>query len=125
MRMVAVYGTLKQGWGNHRLLAESTFVKDDVITSAVLYDLGPFPGAKQTEDKNDSIQVEVYEVDDATFRQLDSLEGYYADHPTQGLYNRVEVITVTGLPVWTYIYNGDVSGSGVVDKGNWLKGRYR
>jgi gamma-glutamylaminecyclotransferase len=73
MHKVFVYGTLKKGYGNHRLLKDSTFLGNALtFEKFTLYD-GGFPylgryGASQ-------IIGEVYEVDDDTLSDLDRLEG--------------------------------------------------
>ena len=90
---VVVYGTLKQGYGNNRILSGGTgaYVRDIVVQGYKLYDSG-FPVAIPSE--NDSIKGELWDIGDpetniesmSTLRRLDGLEG-------EGrMYNRVEII---------------------------------
>jgi gamma-glutamylaminecyclotransferase len=66
-----VYGTLKRGFGNNRLLHGATFVREDSIT-AFLYSSGvpfatPGPGI---------VHGEVFDVPEELVPRLDSLEGH-------------------------------------------------
>jgi gamma-glutamylcyclotransferase (GGCT)/AIG2-like uncharacterized protein YtfP len=95
MIKVFVYGTLKRGYGNHRLLiGRSIFVGADSIRGK-LYDLGNFPGVWHG---NDLVQGEVYKIaGPEVLRDLDCLEG----HPR--FYKRTRVTTSAGLRVFVYM----------------------
>jgi gamma-glutamylcyclotransferase (GGCT)/AIG2-like uncharacterized protein YtfP len=94
MVRIFVYGTLKRGYGNHRLLAgRSVFIGDDAIIGK-LFDLGAFPAA--TPEGSDLIQGETYFVGPKTLRDLDRLEG----HPN--FYRREVVKTRSGVDAWVY-----------------------
>lgn len=77
---VFVYGTLKMGRGNHRYLRNCEKIGDTVTKEEyVLINCG-FPyliPANLADKRIPSMPVygEVYEVDDATLRNLDMLEG--------------------------------------------------
>lgn len=93
MIKVFVYGTLKRGYGNHRLLAgRSIFIGDDSIAGK-LFDLGPFPAAQKGEGK---IYGEVWMIGPHTLKSLDTLEG----HPE--FYKREPVTTQAGHEAWVY-----------------------
>lgn len=113
---VAVYGTLKRGYDNHRLLMNARFLGTDHLRSIVLYDLGPFPGA--LERPAGPVLVEVYEVDDQQMARLDALEGYNATAPEYGEYTRKRLATRYG-PAWVYLYNGSVRGCRRISHGSW------
>lgn len=113
---VAVYGTLKRGYSNHRLLARSRFLGTDHLRNIVLYDLGPYPGA--LEAPSSGVLVEVYEVNDRTFARIDALEGYDARDPRRGHYDRRQLTTRFG-PAWVYFYNGGVRGCWRIARGGW------
>jgi len=102
---VFVYGTLKRGGRNHRLLAGQSFeCEAATLPRYRLYDRGPYPCL--VDDVNGmAVRGEVWAVDDTTLRRLDEYEGV----PT--LYTRKE-IPLAGVPgpVLAYFYNGDVSG---------------
>lgn|SRR5690348_4803270 len=83
---VFVYGTLKQGYGNNRLLDKAKFVENAVIPGFKLYDSG-FPVA--APDEFSAVSGEIWDISgdhqERTLFNLDSLEG-------EGrMYNRQEV----------------------------------
>lgn len=98
--LVAVYGTLKRGYGNNRLLSSSEFVCDDLVKGFLLNysgSPGSFPVAMP--DENSSIKVEVWNIgdDESTLRSLDSLEG------VPYMYERHTVQTEDGLTCEMYV----------------------
>ena len=105
MTLVFVYGTLKRGQRNHRLLAASRFV--GAATTRPLYRLhacGPYPCLVPAGADGRAIRGEVYEVDDTMLAQLDWLEG------APDLYRRGPVELADGAgPAVAYFYQGDVS----------------
>lgn len=99
MEKIFVYGTLKEGYGNHRLLTRSKKLGNYTVPSdsLCLVDLGPFPAVvhKEVFGISTPITGEVYEVDDETFQSVDWLEGY------PSFYNRTEIETDYGT-AWVY-----------------------
>lgn len=99
MHKVFVYGTLKKGYGNHRLLEKSKFLGTAYTHSEFSLYNGGFPYA--TDGGKNEIKGELYEVDDNTLQNLDWLEGY----PSH--YNRIETQVADeydGLDkAWIYI----------------------
>lgn len=71
---VFVYGTLKRGYNNHKLLNNAEFVGEKIIPGFRLFyshgEVG-FPVAQK--DDSSSVKGEIYEVND--FKVLDQLEG--------------------------------------------------
>lgn len=104
MNKVFVYGTLKRGFGNHRLLANAKFIGPAMLAgNHTLLDSG-FPVCMHvTNDKGEGGVVlgEVYAIDTTTLRWLDRLESEGA------MYNRLpqEVVYQDGTAevVWVYI----------------------
>lgn len=113
---VAVYGTLKRGYSNHRLLVRARFLGTDHLRSIVLFDLGHCPGAR--ERPSHGVLVEVYEVDSTGLARLDELEGYNAKAPESGVYTRKRLGTRHG-EAWVYLYNGPVRGCRRISRGSW------
>lgn len=94
MYNVLVYGSLKKGFHNHRLLESSKLLNDNVFFTGKMASLGAFPCC--TQHGNTKITGELYEVDDVTLSRLDSLEG----HPS--FYERKIVRTSAG-DAWIYL----------------------
>lgn len=81
--LIAVYGTLKKGGSNHKLLGDSAFIGSGCTPySYYMLDLGYFPAITPG---NHSIYCEVYDVSPTVLSLLDKLEG----SPT--FYNREPV----------------------------------
>lgn len=114
---VAVYGTLRAGEGNHRLMSDAKFLGDDE-TKGIMHSLGGFPAVDI--DGEGKIKIEVYVVDENTFRRLDGLEGY------PHFYNRSEVDTQFGKAWMYHIDAAQLAGRPVITSGDWkeyVKGR--
>jgi gamma-glutamylcyclotransferase (GGCT)/AIG2-like uncharacterized protein YtfP len=100
--LISVYGTLKQGYGNNRILQGGNAVKvsEGVVRGFLLYDSG-FPVAAHSD--MDSIKVEVWDIGDVedpndseavvTLNRLDGLEGHRGNDNPNSMYFR-EVVTV-------------------------------
>lgn len=112
---VAVYGTLRAGFGNHRLLQDSEYV-GPVSIKGVMYDLGAYPAVSLKGDN--LISCEVYEVDDTTLGKLDWLEG----HPD--FYERRRVHTHKFGDVFMYIID-DLEGYKEIPSGDWIAHKWR
>ena len=95
VKMVFVYGTLKQGFSNHHVMkrANGRFVgTHNTDPWYTMIKMGTFPGVVVGGET--SIKGEVFEVDSLV--PLDRLEGY------PGFYNRRLIETDYG-PAWMYI----------------------
>lgn len=114
MTRVFVYGTLRQGQGNHRLLENQQFIGTS-RTEAIyeMIHLGGFPGVLRTGPA--SIRGEIYEVDDDALARLDRLEG----HPH--FYTREEIDIPGTERVWIYFYNNRNPSREniVIESGDW------
>lgn len=98
-----VYGTLKRGERNHRLLADQRFL--GAATTAPRYrviDLGPYPGLVRDESAGLAVHGELFAVDECALGELDDFEG------VPGLFVR-ELIEIDGrTDVWAYFLNTPV-----------------
>lgn len=116
MNKVFVYGTLKEGFGNHkRLLSTSTKLGDFTTTGEyTMYSLGGFPGVVLRGDT--AIHGEVYQVTNEVFKSLDILEG----HPD--FYQRKKIATTYGR-AWMYYltdrHEKYLSNKQIVPDGKW------
>jgi len=108
--LVAVYGSLRVGQGNHRIIAEyEPLSREWSVPEFTMHNLGGFPAL--VAGKN-TVLLELYKVDDDTFAQLDILEGY------PHFYNRRQVRTSLG-DAWVYFIEDLDHSHGVVDSGDW------
>jgi gamma-glutamylaminecyclotransferase len=102
MKLMFFYGSLKRGYWNNRLLANSEFVGDaKTVDKFKLIDLGSFPG--MIGDGQANVRGEVFDVPDADVPRLDMLEG----HPN--FYKRTPIkVELDGkiVDVETYILQG-------------------
>ena len=104
--LVFVYGSLKRGKHNHRLLKGQRFVCETRTQPAYrLLNLGSYPGMIEAPSGGRSIHGEVWAVDAACKRDLDWLEGVEHGH-----YDCVAAKLLAPFdeqPVWTYLYARD------------------
>lgn len=108
--LVFVYGTLKRGHGNHRLLESSEFFGDATTEKPHALYVSGLPYLMESPNEGDQgrhVIGEIYEVNPIVLRDLDMLEG----HPT--LYER-KLIEVRGIDdeikrtAWGYYYQGNI-----------------
>lgn len=116
---VFVYGTLLKGFGNNHLLNNSTFICDAIMRGLKMFDLGFYPACIVTNNPNDIIVGEVYEVTwGKLMGELDRLEGY------PRYYDRIEKEFESEDfedDAWIYIQsNYQVKGNPVIASGNWM-----
>lgn len=109
-----VYGTLKR---NHRLnswLTTATYLKDSIIPGLTLYDLGSYPFAFPSGDKQ--ITGEIWEVGEDTLDLLDMLE-FGAG------FKREERSTEEGDKVQVYLWEASepYKGAKEIEDGTWRK----
>jgi gamma-glutamylaminecyclotransferase len=95
--LVFVYGSLKQGFGNHHFLRTATLLEATRTGSRAfrMESMGGFPAV--VKNGSYAIEGELYEVDDETLRNLDRLEG------NGRFYNRELVFLSSGHTAWMYL----------------------
>lgn len=111
---VAVYGSLRKGFGNHGTMvrAEGTFLSKDTISGFNLY---PYAGRSfpcVTKGDN-NIVAEVYEVDEEGLSILDGLEGY------PDFYDRLQTDTENHKNVWIYYHDRVSPELDLIESGDW------
>tara|TARA_R110001632_G_scaffold188482_4_gene308935 strand:- start:12339 stop:12722 length:384 start_codon:yes stop_codon:yes gene_type:complete len=112
---VAVYGSLREGFGNHRILEGSDKLGTHWVPGYEMFSLGAFPGVRKG---NTHVFTEVYEVDADTMRRLDILEGYGGESEAN-FYDRTEVNTPYGDAFMYTLEGHRYKQSELVDSGNW------
>lgn len=116
MNKVAVYGSLRKGLGNHRVLGDSKLIGKEWISNYEMFSLGSFPGIRNGKG---SIYVEVYEVDSNTLERLDTLEGYHAKDSVNNFYDKEEVSTKFGDALIYTLQGERYKRNPIVTSGNW------
>lgn len=107
---VAVYGSLRQGMGNHRVLGDSPLLGQCRVTGFEMFSLGGFPFVRHGDGE---ITIEVYAVNEHTSMRLDNLEGY------PSFYNRALIWTPYG-PAWIYFIDRQETTAPPVTHGDWV-----
>lgn len=114
--LIAVYGSLLSGMGNHRLLETSKLLGIfQTKPEFRLYSLGGFPGLKTNG--NTSVTMEVYEVTEEVARRVDNLEGY-TPNGNNTFYDKILIKTPYG-EASVYIYVNDIPEERIVESGDW------
>lgn len=101
--LVFVYGTLKRGYGNNRLLEDATYLGTAKTqeTWAMIGKNASFPYLLEESEKGFHISGEVYAVDDGEISRLDNLEGFpYHYIKQQILVNYTDDLS----PEWVTVY---------------------
>lgn len=101
---VFVYGTLKRGEFNHRLLRGATYMGDATVEGYSLTAGRGFPYAIPVVDGR--ARGEAYRVDSTTMARLDGLEGF-PYHYTRD-YIEVSVDGPGPVRAWIYVANDDI-----------------
>lgn len=103
---VGVYGTLKEGFGNHHLLESSEFVANATTVDEYPLLVNGLPYLYDKKGVGEHVHLEIYDVDNKTLAKLDSLEG----HPT--FYERRKIMLSlddwSRTEAWVYFINKDL-----------------
>lgn len=130
--LLFVYGTLMRGQRMDMIASDS--IKHDILyigpdlINGNLFHIGSYPGLKtQPVEFNRLLPVvlgEVYMIKDASVTSfLDAYEGYVAEAPDKGLFNRIQTQTEKRRNVWVYTYNGIVRDEQFIETGDWRNPR--
>ena len=110
---VFVYGTLKRGHGNNRLLHGAEFISEAISREEYGFYKAGIPYVyKSPKDGDDPVRVigELWDVDQPTLAALDRLEG----HPTWYRREIIQVMNQYGKaePAYIYFMQGDPNECG-------------
>lgn len=136
-RIVFVYGTLKKGERNHRLLEGCKYLRQAWVDGYVCYGL-PYgfpaiiPSVDLLASQEEWTMGQLYEVDEEVEKKLDMLEGYRGEGNPSNMYNKVEGVAerfVMGsdyqerekINVFFYVWNGELpDGAEEVEENEWF-----
>lgn len=124
--LVAVYGTLKRGEGNNRVMEESEFLGEvDTAPEFTLYSWGGFPAL--VPEGETSVKCEIFRVNDpGTLQRIYRLEGYNGirGHASNTFYDTMDIPTPWG-DAEVFIQDASQNeGHSVIESGNFV-GRRR
>lgn len=124
MFMLFVYGTLKEGYGNHRLLEEQTLLMRAVeLKGYEMRSFGYFPVISPNDDA--SVVGELYVVTEEALARCDMLEGHPSFYQRVCITDKVQqVLAEEGIkatmPSYTYIQSEEaVASLQLVEGGVW------
>lgn len=117
--LVAVYGTLRKGLYNHRLIQDAPQVLVMQIQGFKMRSLGAFPIVEYAP-QDSMITAEVYHLTDHELEMCDRLEG----HPTW--YERTKIGALNmgdgAEDLQMYVMpNGKYPNDEIVESGDWVK----
>lgn len=114
---VAVYGSLRKGLHNHKMLgSERELVGEGIVRGFGMYSLGLYPALTRVGRHTDVV-VELYHVSDDAMIDLDHLEGY------PNYYTRKLCPIIIGdesVPAWVY-YMKEQPDTEFVVSGDWVQ----
>jgi gamma-glutamylcyclotransferase (GGCT)/AIG2-like uncharacterized protein YtfP len=116
---IAVYGTLREGHGNHGCLMGSPLVGTCQVYGFDMVTLGGFPAVDFSQDKERGITVEVYECDDEAVARCNRLEGYDPTSTYDSFYGRTTIMTEFGEAEMYYIDKVLEEGYERIESGDW------
>jgi len=120
MPKVFVYGTLRKGRGNNRLLEDTVFIGKGKTTNKYHLTAGGLPYVSKSKSTS-QVVGEVYEVTDQQLKRLDMLEGYDPNNHNGSWYKR-EIIDITlddGNKEKAALYFNDDEGNSIIYNGDY------
>lgn len=114
---LAVYGTLRKGYGLNSYLSEGKFIGMFRLNNFNLYMSGGLPTIKEGKE---SVVVEVYEITEDLLQILDRVEGV-----SSGFYKR-KLVKINDFDVYVYVggYSFNENDCRLVEDGDFTKNRY-
>lgn len=121
-KKIAVYGSLRKGFHNHRLLENESCVfigEGFTRPEYTLFPIASFPGIKKNG--TTAVKVEVYEVKEDYLPRIDALEGY-SENREPTFYDRksIPVKMLDGDEVEVFVYEYvDENENPIIESGDW------
>lgn len=117
---IAVYGTLRKGFGNHRVLGDSKLISSGWTKDKYKLTASGIPFVTKNEEIS-KVKVEVYDVSPEQLPVVDSLEGYDPNNHDGSWYKRtlIPVTLDNGDEIQASIYLGDGDGKTLIETGDY------
>jgi gamma-glutamylcyclotransferase (GGCT)/AIG2-like uncharacterized protein YtfP len=116
--LIFVYGTLKKGFSNHRLLEKDKFISEaETIDKYAMYVHG-IPYVNYDEPISE-ITGEIYQVSKMSLLMIDLLEG----HPSWYYRKKIYVETDEGKVYKAWMYFNEQKTNDLVESGTYEKAR--
>lgn len=118
--LIAVYGTLRKGYGNNRYLGDSKLVDSGWTKEKYKLTASGIPFVT-TNEQISKIRVEVYDVTSEQLPTVDSLEGYNPKNHEGSWYKRIpiQIELDNKQEITASIYFGDHDGSTLIKSGDY------
>ncbi len=125
-RYLFVYGTLlsKLGHSMHQVMKQDARLISPATYQGRIYLVSGYPGAVPSDDPQDRVTGEVYELDDPdlAFDMLDVYEGCEASQPE---FKRAEVTVLLEsgeeVAAWIYLFDQSIEGCERIGSGDFVR----
>lgn len=121
-KLIGVYGTLRKGERNHKVLRDSKFIKTIRLEGYKMYGISGFPAIIKGE-LIDSIVIEIYRIiDDTIAMELDLLERFDRNYPASSENHYiVQLVKIESEKEPIEIYTYDHAPENVKERGPQLR----
>ena len=129
-RHLFVYGTLRQGFGRHRVLRRlgARYLGKGTMRGR-LYDLGEYPGAVTSSSLRKRVDGEIYHLADPArqLKKLDEVEQFRPEAPENSLFVRrlstARLRNGKTLQAWVYSLPQRPTGARLIESGDYAAPR--
>lgn len=116
MNKIGVYGSLRKGEYNYNFfLRDQKYIKTVTKKGFKLYSLGSYPCIVRTNNPDDKVVFDLFEVSDSVKKAIDRMEfqaGYHVDY-IEEKNNQYEI----------YVFRDGYSNTHLIKHGDWVKYR--
>lgn len=118
--LICVYGTLRSGFSNHRVMGDSELIGTGKTTEKYKLTASGIPFVSPKEQIS-NVTVEVYSVTPQQLPRIDGLEGYNPNDHEGSWYKRtpISVTLDNGKEIEASIYFGDREGNTLIETGDY------
>ena len=114
--LLMVYGSLRKGGEFHHYLKGADFIDSDILNGYLMIKEGDYPVIYKSKFKEDTVFIEIYNINEYHLTEIDILEGYIGP----GMKNEYERITVRSSKGYNgYVYCRE--GNCGIDKKNQIR----